>query len=55
MDNMLLLILYFALMLGVIALGGWAVEGIFKQHLKSADDRVKRFEEQLKEQRRGKV
>ena len=51
---LMMIILYFALMLGVIALGGWAVEGIFKQHLKSADDRVKRFEEQLKEQGNGK-
>jgi hypothetical protein len=42
-------------MLGVIALGSWAIEGIFKQHLKSADDRVKRFEEQLKDERNGKV
>ena len=47
---MLMLILYFALMLGALALGSWAVEGIFKWHLKHADDRVKRFEEQLKEQ-----
>ena len=52
---LMMIILYFALMLGVIALGGLAIDLIFKWHLKHADDRVKRFADQLKEQHRGKV
>lgn len=52
---MLMLILYFALMLGALALGGLAVEGIFKWHLKHADDRVAQFTRQLKDEHRGKI
>ena len=46
------IILYFVITLGVLALGGWAIHGICIQYIKSADDRVKRFEEQLKDKRK---
>ena len=47
---MALIILYLFLMLATLALGGLAIELMFRHSLKSADDRVAQFEQQLKEQ-----
>lgn len=48
----MIILLSVMLVFALLAIGSWTLEQIFKQYITAADDRVKRFEDQLKEQRK---